>query len=319
MRALRLTLQSETYNRVLAQHDGDATAAGKAPETKRLVAQIQHDLKDLAAVPPAIAKGPAEVAPIAAQITKALKTYQANLTVILKLPPTDPRVLEAGKVLPQAIATIDRQSLAYATKTDAYAKKLNGAIDGAYDSGRRWILITLALAALLGLAAAVLISEHVERGVGAIRRQLRSLREQDTASLRQGLCAIAAGDLTHTASATTLARRRAQAGPAGAAGHSQPRLRNQYTIPLSTQTISPMMAQKAWIERSPGTPTFMPQIVPISVSGSMITLNAVSTRRMSFRRCDRTDSFVASRPSTTSLKFSSMSQIRSDASLMSSK
>ena len=48
-------------------------------------------------------------------------------------------------------------------------------------------------------------------------------------------------------------------------------------------------------------------------------LNAVSTRRTSFTRWESTDSFVSSSASTTSLKFSSMSQMRSEASTMSSK
>ena len=63
----------------------------------------------------------------------------------------------------------------------------------------------------------------------------------------------------------------------------------------------------------------MPQIEAISVSGRKITENAVSTRKTSLERCAIADSFVDSSASTTSLKFSSMSQIRSDASTMSSK
>ena len=78
-------------------------------------------------------------------------------------------------------------------------------------------------------------------------------------------------------------------------------------------------AHNAVVPPSPGTCTFMPKIEAMSVSGRMITLNAVSTRRTSLTRCDSSDSFVDSRPSTTSLKFSSMSQTRSDASLTSSK
>ena len=45
----------------------------------------------------------------------------------------------------------------------------------------------------------------------------------------------------------------------------------------------------------------MPQMLAIRVSGRMITLNAVSTRRMPFTRCEMTDSFVCSSASTTSL------------------
>ena len=45
----------------------------------------------------------------------------------------------------------------------------------------------------------------------------------------------------------------------------------------------------------------MPQRLAIRVSGRMMTLNAVSTRRMSLTRCEITDSFVSSSASTTSL------------------
>jgi hypothetical protein len=62
-----------------------------------------------------------------------------------------------------------------------------------------------------------------------------------------------------------------------------------------------MMIQKAVRPCSPGTRTFMPQMLAISVSGSTTTLMAVSTRTVSFTRCESTDSFVSSRASMTSL------------------
>ena len=61
------------------------------------------------------------------------------------------------------------------------------------------------------------------------------------------------------------------------------------------------MIQKAVLSPSPGTPTFMPHRLAMKVSGSTITLKAVSTRRISLTRCEITDSFVSSSASTTSL------------------
>src|SRR5204863_83127 len=61
------------------------------------------------------------------------------------------------------------------------------------------------------------------------------------------------------------------------------------------------------------------KIPEMSVSGSRITLTTVSTRSTSFWRWEITDSFVSSNASTTSLKLSSWSQIRSLASTRSSK
>ena len=83
----------------------------------------------------------------------------------------------------------------------------------------------------------------------------------------------------------------------------------------ATELCREAAAEELW----PGKATFMPNVEAMSVSGRITTLNAVRTRRTSLTRCESTDSFVDSRPSTTSLKFSSMSQTRSDASLTSSK
>ena len=107
--------------------------------------------------------------------------------------------------------------------------------------------------------------------------------------------------------------------PALHARYSQPRRRKNRIIATTTTTIRPMITQNASTTARPGRATFMPQMPEISVSGSRITLNAVSTRSTSFRPWEITDSLVDSRPSTTSLKFSSMSHTRSFASLMSSK
>ena len=62
--------------------------------------------------------------------------------------------------------------------------------------------------------------------------------------------------------------------------YSQPRRRKKATIPTSIATITPAMIQKAVVSPSPGTPTFMPHRLAMKVSGSTMTLNAVSTRRI---------------------------------------
>ena len=61
------------------------------------------------------------------------------------------------------------------------------------------------------------------------------------------------------------------------------------------------IAKKVQPSPSPGKCTFMPAIDAMRVSGSTITLNAVSTRRTSLTRWEITDSLVSSRASTTSL------------------
>ena len=62
-----------------------------------------------------------------------------------------------------------------------------------------------------------------------------------------------------------------------------------------------MIAENANSAFSPGTGTFIPKTLAMSVSGSRTTLTAVRIRNESFRRCDSTDSLVDSSASTTSL------------------
>jgi methyl-accepting chemotaxis protein len=191
-----LALQGATYNMVLAQHGGDAAAAQKDPQLKNLLPAIAKDQKELKKTTPALAAAPAALRPLAKQITAASTAYTTHLNAILKLPPNDPRAVKLGIQLDKDVATLQSAAGAFAAKSDAYAKSSNDKISAAYSSGRTLILIALGLAAALGLALALLISNQIKRGVHAIRERLASLREHDTASLREGLGAIARGDLT---------------------------------------------------------------------------------------------------------------------------
>ena len=102
-------------------------------------------------------------------------------------------------------------------------------------------------------------------------------------------------------------------------GHSHPRLRAKASIPSSMTTITLTMIQKAPMLPCPGTPVFIPQIPATRVSGRNTTVSTVRTRRTSLSWWVRTDSLVSSSASAVSLKPSSICQMRSEASLMSSK
>src|SRR5262249_27652089 len=91
-----------------------------------------------------------------------------------------------------------------------------------------------------------------------------------------------------------------QGGDVGLCYSHPRRLKNRAT-PTSTANMTTMMTQNACNECSPGTLTFIPKMLAISVSGRKMRLIAVSTRKVSLVRCASADSFVASRPSTTSL------------------
>ena len=119
------------------------------------------------------------------------------------LKPDDPRNATYGVKLAGDIKTIDTASNAMTTSSDKNAKAAVKDIRSSYNSGRTLIFGALILAIVLGLAAALLISQQVKNGVQQIRKQLTSLRKNDTASLRDGLVGISEGDLTRRATVVT--------------------------------------------------------------------------------------------------------------------
>src|SRR3954453_9882954 len=190
-----LALQGATYNAVVAEHGGDAAAAQKDPRTKTILPNIQKDQKALASVLPGLRKAPANLQATAGKIASGVTAYKTHLATLLKLPPNDPKTIKLGTQLNTDVALVDSSSLAMTAASDKNAKAANKSIGDSYNSGRTLIFGALILAALLGLAAALVISGQIKRGVNRIRKQLTSLRENDTASLRDGLVAISEGDL----------------------------------------------------------------------------------------------------------------------------
>jgi methyl-accepting chemotaxis protein len=203
-----LALQSATYNAVVAEHGGDATAAGKDPRTKPILPAITKDQKTLAGVLPKLAEAPANLHGSVAQITSGVKSYKADLAALLKLPADSPAAAKLTTKLAGDIKRIDTASMAMVATSDTNAKDASQSIKHSFTSGRTLILGALILATILGLAAALLISAQVKRGVNRIRKQVKSLREHDTASLRDGLVAISEGDLTRRAAVATKPRGR---------------------------------------------------------------------------------------------------------------
>jgi methyl-accepting chemotaxis protein len=77
------------------------------------------------------------------------------------------------------------------------------ASDSATSSARTIIFILLGVAILLAAALAFVISRSITRSAGDVLDRLSHLRREDTSSLRGGLEAMAGGDLTVDAQATT--------------------------------------------------------------------------------------------------------------------
>jgi methyl-accepting chemotaxis protein len=203
-----LALQSATYNAILADHGGDAIAAQKDPRTKPILPAINKDQKALKTVAGPLRGAPADLHPLVTKILAGVKAYNTDLAAVLKLPPDSAAAKKLGAQLGRDIVAIQTASDGFAAKSDAFAKATNGKIRSAFTSARTLILIALGIATALGLALAFVISEQIKRGVVRIGRQLRSLREHDTASLRDGLEAISRGDLTRRAVAVTTVEER---------------------------------------------------------------------------------------------------------------
>ena len=198
-----LALQGAIYGQTLAQHGGDAVAAQKDPRIENLLPTIQKDQKELKKAAPALRQAPADLQALGARITSAADAYTKNLNAVLKLPPNSPAAAKLSKNIDKAVADLETAANAFATKSDAYAKASAASIDSSYSSGRTWILVALGIAAALGLSLATLISQQINGVVARIRESLRSLRANETASLREGLGAIAGGDLTRRVEAVT--------------------------------------------------------------------------------------------------------------------
>jgi methyl-accepting chemotaxis protein len=210
-----LALQSAVYDEVLAEHGGDPVAAGKDKRTKPILPAITRDQKALAGVLPMLAAAPRNVQASVTKITTNVKAYKTDLAKLLKLGAGTPASAQMSVKLAQDIANIDAGSLAMTSQSDANAKSAVKDIKSSYTSGRTLIFGSLILAILIGLAAALFISQQVKNGVGRIRRQLSSLRENDTAALRDGLVAISEGDLTHKVTVVTRPRGRASSDEIG--------------------------------------------------------------------------------------------------------
>src|SRR5262249_38058231 len=82
---------------------------------------------------------------------------------------------------------------------------------------------------------------------------------------------------------------------------SQRLLRKKTIRATAHAIITPATVQNANAGPKPGNLRFIPKIPGIRVSGRRMTLTTVRMRSTLFWRCAITDSFVPSRPSTTSL------------------
>jgi methyl-accepting chemotaxis protein len=89
------------------------------------------------------------------------------------------------------------------TVNDTVAKELNADIASTYDRGRTMTIVLILIGLAAGFAFAFLLARSISRGVTAVLTRLRALASDDLTALDNGLEAMARGDLTVEAQATT--------------------------------------------------------------------------------------------------------------------
>jgi methyl-accepting chemotaxis protein len=203
-----LALTGSKFTILLDKYHGDFVASEKDPSYAGLMKQLGTDNRLINSTLKQLTKVPDDLQPLARRISGAMRSYNTNSAKLNTMAAGDPNIDAVGAALDKALADIDIASGEMAVRGDRTAHATNDNISSAFTSGRALIVIALATATLLSLALALLISGQIKRGVDAMRRQLHSLREHETASLRTGLTAISRGDLTHRAAIVTEPNRR---------------------------------------------------------------------------------------------------------------
>jgi hypothetical protein len=182
------------YYRVLG---GPTTAKDIDPLLKAQEDGITKGLDEYGAV----AFGPQD-RKLADQFRTTWAAYLKQIDGLYDLPQDQGvKVLQTGtlETIVPLITAIEK----WQTIVDKEAVKAGSASDSATTSARTIIFILLGIAILLAAALAYVISRSIGRSATDVLDRLSHLRREDTSSLRGGLEALAQGDLTVEAQATT--------------------------------------------------------------------------------------------------------------------
>jgi methyl-accepting chemotaxis protein len=137
-----------------------------------------------------------ELAGPAADAAGATEVASEGLTALV-------RDGDAGSVDPAAIdAAIEQAAALHASLGPALDRLIETRIGG-FTSSRRNVLIVAFVLALLAVYLFVGLLVAIRQGTGRMRARLESLGAHESADLRDGLAAIAAGNLTRSLEATT--------------------------------------------------------------------------------------------------------------------
>jgi methyl-accepting chemotaxis protein len=177
-------------------------------DNRDYIATAKKDVKEIDAL-----IGKYEATKLVEDEVKGLKAYHANwdkyqaaFSKIQQLAATGQHDQAASLYFAQAAplyAAVDKNLADLSQTNSDVAKDLNEEITSTYDSSRTLTIALILLALGIGIAVAFFVTRAIKASVATILERLRSMQENDTASLRNGLDALAQGDLTAEAVATT--------------------------------------------------------------------------------------------------------------------
>jgi methyl-accepting chemotaxis protein len=200
LRVKDLSLQNTTFQLLVAQMG--PVKAKQTPAFRALDAATGSDLEALASLAPKLRAAPDSMRPLGRAIEQGITDYNAALDAARK----------ARKPADVARTVEDLMAVAVKLQTDAgrftaastrMAQAAETSIHDSYGAGRDTVIVALLFTLLVGLAVSLRISGLVRRSVRDITGALKSLRDHDTAALREGLDAVAHGDLTRPATPHT--------------------------------------------------------------------------------------------------------------------
>ena len=191
------------YHQIAAEHQGDEKAFNADPRLPGMVKTIGTVLGQSRGQRAALRRVPDGLRPLAVAVVTHFDRFDRNFAELGKTPVGTARYATLTRRYQTELAATDIAGGRLSKAVTAWERRANGSISDEFSRGRLMILLVLGASALFGLAAVALLSASLRRRVHAIRRQLDSLRQNESASLRAGLDAIAQGDLTRRAHAVT--------------------------------------------------------------------------------------------------------------------
>ncbi|HWI73301.1 MAG TPA: methyl-accepting chemotaxis protein [Baekduia sp.] len=199
-----LQLQHMTYRRLVAEVG--PVKASKTKEFKSLLAATRADQKALGKSVKELDGAPASEQATVKAVKAAVTAYNASLTAAgsketQALPPAGQAAVIAK--IPVAAKNLETVAGQFTGASDKFAQKAENSIDDAYTSGRNAVIVTLAIAVLVGILISFLVASRMAKRIGTVVERLTVLRDRCATELREGLNRFAKGDLTRDVQPST--------------------------------------------------------------------------------------------------------------------